>query len=54
MLSESNLKQRQNDSGYHSVSSDLRTYHPSEKGEKEREKDRLDEKILVYQENELS
>lgn len=48
--SGSNVKQHQHDCGYHSVSSDIRRYHhPSEKGEKEREKkDRLDEKIFQY------
>lgn len=41
--SGSNVKQHQHDCGYHSVSSDIRRYHnSSEKGEKEREKGRLD------------
>lgn len=50
------MKQHQHDCGYHIVSSNIRRYHhPSEKGEKEREKDRWNEKIpvLVYQENKL-
>lgn len=43
------MKQQQHDCGYHSVSSDIRRYHhPSERGEKEKEKDRLDEKIVQY------
>lgn len=47
--SGSNVKQQQHDCGYHSVSSDIRRYHhPSERGEKEKEKDRLDEKIFQY------
>lgn len=55
--SGSNVKQHQHDCGYHSVSSDIRRYHhPSEKGEKEREKRQIGWKnipVLVYHENEL-